>query len=72
MAYQKTTVEIDSEQLKLAEQILGTRGIKETVNAALHEVNRKAALEAASSYVLNGGMHVPEEGIWAAWREPRA
>jgi Arc/MetJ family transcription regulator len=71
MGYRKTTVEIDSEQLKWAEQVLGTHGIKETVNAALHEVNRKAALEAASSYVLNGGLHVPDEETWAAWREPR-
>jgi hypothetical protein len=71
MGYYKTTVEIDADELKMAEESLGTRGIKETVNAALHEVNRKAALKEASSYVLSGGLRVPDEETWAAWRKPR-
>jgi Arc/MetJ family transcription regulator len=71
MSYKKTTVEIDLDELDKAQGTLRTRGIKETVNAALREVNRKAALEEAAAYVLAGGMHLPDEKAWAAAREPR-
>jgi len=72
MPYHKTTVEIDTDELSKAEVVLGTSGIKDTVNSALREVNRRAALEEAAEYVLAGKMHVPDEGTWAAWREPRS
>jgi Arc/MetJ family transcription regulator len=71
MSFQKTTVEIDVEELEKAQETLRTHGIKETVNAALREVNRKAALKEAAAYVLSGRMRIPDEEIWAAWREPR-
>ncbi len=71
MSYQKTTVEIDVDELEQAQRTLRTRGIKETVNTALREVNRKAALEAAAAYVLTGEIHTPDEETWAGWREPR-
>lgn len=71
MAYHKTTVEIDLDELKKAEQHLGTHGIKETVNTALKEVNRRLALDGAAAYVLAGNLHVPDEQTWASWREPR-
>ena len=71
MPYHKTTVEIDTDALSSAEAILGTRGIKETVNRALEEVARRAALERAAAYVLAGSLHLPDEETWAAWREPR-
>lgn len=69
--YRKTTVEIDFDQLAKAQAALGTEGIKETVNAALREVSRKAALESAAEYVLSGRMAVPDLEMWAASREPR-
>lgn len=72
MEYHKTTVEIDMEELRRAEDTLGTSGIKETVNRALVEVNRRAALERAAEYVLAGELHLPDQATWAAWREPRA
>jgi len=72
MAYHKTTVEIDTEALSSAEAALGTRGIKETVNRALEEVARRAALERAAEYVVAGHLRVPDEESWAAWREPRS
>lgn len=72
MNYQKTTVEIDVEELEKAQESLQTHGIKETVNAALKEVNRRAALKEAAAYVLSGSMHVPDEETWAGWREPRS
>ena len=71
MTYHKTTVEIDTDELKTAARHLRTGGVKETVNAALKEVNRRAALENAAAYVLAGELHVPDEAMWAAWREPR-
>ena len=71
MGFHKTTVEIDLDELTRAQATLRTHGIKETVNAALREVNRKAALQAAAGYVLSGAMRVPDEQSWARWREPR-
>jgi len=70
--YHKTTVEIDTEELAKAEIALGTNGIKETVNRALEEVNRRDALERAARYVSNGELHVPDEQTLAAWRESRS
>lgn len=72
MPYHKTTVEIDTDELRKAEKILGTSGIKETVNRALQEVTRRASLEAAAQYVLTGRLHLPDEATLAAWREPRS
>lgn len=71
MPYHKTTVEIDTEALGRAEELLGTRGIKETVNRALEEVARRAVLREAADYVLAGDLHVPDETTWSVWREPR-
>jgi len=72
MPYRKTTVEIDTDELSKAAAVLGTRGIKETVNGALKEVNRRAALEETATFVLAGNMHVPDEATWSLWREPRS
>ena len=71
MSYQKTTVEIDTDELERARETLQTRGVKETVNAALREVNRRAALSRAAEYVAAGRLHVPDEESWAAGRGPR-
>ncbi len=72
MPYHKTTVEIDTDELGKAEAVLGTSGIKATVNGALKEVNRRAALGEAAKYVLAGELHVPDEAVWAAWRASRS
>jgi Arc/MetJ family transcription regulator len=69
--YHKTTVEIDTDALSAAEAVLGTRGIKDTVNSALREVHRRAALERAAALFLAGEIHLPDEETWARWREPR-
>lgn len=71
MAIQKTTVEIDLDALGEAAENLGTRGIKQTVNAALDEVNRRAALGRAAAYVREGAFHAPDEETWAALRDAR-
>jgi len=72
LPYHKTTVEIDTDELSKAEAVLGTNGTKATVNGALREVNRRAALEEAANYVLAGEMHLPDEAAWSAWRAPRS
>lgn len=72
MSLHKTTVEIDLEELARAQATLGTNGVKDTLNAALREVNRKAALATAAGIVRAGAFHVPDEKSWAAWREPRS
>jgi len=69
--YQKKTLEIDLNELMQAERNLQTHGIKETVNGALREVNRLAALRQAAAYVRAGTLHVPAERAWAASRAPR-
>ena len=68
--FHKTTVEIDLEQLERAQAALKTEGIKDTVNAALREVSRRAALQDAADYVLAGKLHVPDAETWAARRQP--
>lgn len=72
MAYHKTTVEIDIEAFAEAERNLQTRGYKETVNRALLEVNRRAALEHAAAYVRDARYCAPDESTFAAIRAPRA
>ena len=72
MSMHKTTVEVDLDELARAQSVLGTRGVKDTLNAALREVNRKAALTTAADLVRAGAFHVPGETTWAAWREPRS
>lgn len=70
MAARKTTVEIDLEALREAAGHLGTRGVKQTVNAALREINRRAALRRAAEYVRAGKLHLPDEETWARRRRP--
>jgi len=60
MAYRKTTVEIDFDELRDAAAELGTRGVKETLNTALREVNRKAALQRAAAAVRAGNLQAPD------------
>ncbi len=67
----KTTIEVDLDALTEAEKNLGTKGFKETVNGALADVNRRAALKRAAERIRSGDFHVPDEKTWAAWRAPR-
>jgi Arc/MetJ family transcription regulator len=72
VAYRKTTVEIDLDELQEAAAHLGTRGVKETVNTALREVNRKAALQMAAAYVRDGKLRAPDDKPPLSWQEPGA
>lgn len=41
----RTTVNVDDTTLQQARLVLGTRGVTETINAAMADVVRRAALE---------------------------
>lgn len=56
----KTTVEIDPEALSAAEAALGTKGIKETIDVALREAARRAALRRGAVYLEEGRQHLPD------------
>jgi hypothetical protein len=65
----RTTVTIDLAELRKAEGNLGTHGIKQTINRALVEVNRRIALERAAKYVESGRPSVPDWDAFVAWRK---
>ena len=60
---QRTTIELDMDELTRASEVLGTKTKRETVNRALREVNRMAALKRAASLVRQGDLNIvrPED-----------
>ncbi len=50
----RTTVELDQDQLAEARSVLGTKGIKDTIDAALDSVIRRSKREAFLKQVVNG------------------
>jgi len=64
----RTTVEIDLDAFHAAERNLGTRGFKETLNRALVDVNRRAALDRAVRYVEQDRESLPR---WDALERSR-
>jgi Arc/MetJ family transcription regulator len=59
----RTTVELDPVELERAKKTLGTKTTRDTVNRALLEVNRQAALRAAAALVRAGDLNIvrPED-----------
>jgi len=57
----KTTVEIDLGALREAARHLGTTGLKETLNAALRDVIRRAELERGATYLREELDHLPAD-----------
>ncbi|HEV7641288.1 MAG TPA: hypothetical protein VGO39_10520 [Gaiellaceae bacterium] len=68
---QRTTVEIDMTELDAAKKILGTRTIRDTVNTALREVRRRAALARAAALIEQGGSEIIEPEELTALRRVR-
>ena len=60
---QRTTLELDVGELRRAKETLGTRTIRDTVNTALREVNRQAALRRAAELIREGNLNIvrPED-----------
>lgn len=68
----KTTVELDPDALAAAEAALGTKGIKQTIDTALREAARQAALQRGATYLAEGRQQLPTPPDRAATPDPRA
>lgn len=67
----RTTLDLDEDMLAKAREILGTRGIKDTVDEALREiVRREAGRRLIAWYKENEDLHNPEI-MRRAWPPPR-
>jgi Arc/MetJ family transcription regulator len=67
----RTTVDLDIDELEQAKQTLGTGTTRETINTALREVNRRAALARAAAVIEQGGLEVVEPEELVELRRPR-
>jgi Arc/MetJ family transcription regulator len=66
----RTTLDIDEDMLAKAREILGTRGVKDTVDEALREVVRcEAGKRLMAWYKENEDLHNPEI-MDRAWPRP--
>jgi hypothetical protein len=68
---QRTTLVLDVDELERAKVVLGTRTTRETVNRALHEVNRHAALGLAAALVRRGDLNLAQPEDLAELRRNR-
>lgn len=67
----RTTIEMDEQLLEAAQAVLGTRGLKETVDRALREVVRASRRRALADRLSSGaGLDLDDETVRAArqWR----
>lgn len=67
----KTTVDVDRQLADEAAEILGTRSLKDTVNAALFQVVRTQGLRELAEAVRNGTLSVPTPEEYRKLREPK-
>jgi hypothetical protein len=54
MATRRTTVELDLDAVRRAQELLGTTTIRETIDRALREVDRHAALRHGAELIRTG------------------
>ncbi len=70
MGVKRTTLDIDEEMLGKAREILGTRGIRDTVDEALREVVRREAGDRLMTWLKeNEDLRNPEV-MAKAWPHP--
>ena len=67
----KTTVDVDTAAAEQAARILGTRSLKDTVNAALREVLAADLRRRLAGRVRTGGLPTPTPAELARLRAPR-
>ncbi len=68
----RTTIELDDELLAAAQQVLGTHGIKETVDSALSETVRAARRRRLADRLRSGeGFDRELLGPDARWQQQR-
>jgi Arc/MetJ family transcription regulator len=68
----RTTLDLDLAELEEARRVLGTKTKRDTVNRALREVNRMAALRRAAELVRSGGLNIVQPEDLPALRQPRS
>lgn len=67
----RTTVDLDMDELSAAREILGTETTRDTINTALREVRRRAALARAAQLIEQGDLDIIEPEELAALRQAR-
>jgi hypothetical protein len=70
-ATHRTTVDIDIEAYDEARRALGTRGYRDTINEALREVTRVAALRRGADLIRSGGLDLVTPDDLAQLRKVR-
>lgn len=70
-ATHRTTIEIDRDAFDEARRELGTRGYRDTVNGALRDVVRRAALRRGAELIRSGDFDVATPEDLAELRKPR-
>ncbi len=68
----RTTIDIDVEAYEQAREALGTRGFKDTVNAALYAVARRQALSRFAERIRRNEFRAPTPEELAEMRKPRS
>lgn len=68
----RTTVDLDMDELKRAKETLGTGTTRDTINTALREINRRAALARAAALIEQGLLEIVEPEELAALRQARS
>ena len=68
---QRTTVDLDMTELDAAKSVLGTSTIRDTVNGALRDVARRAALRNPAAMIEQGAFEVVDPEELAELRRPR-
>lgn len=67
----KTTVDVDRELADEAAEVLGTKSLKDTINAALFQVLRTKGLRELAEAVRNGTLSVPTPEEYRELRKPK-
>lgn len=70
-ATHRTTVDIDLAAYAEARRVLGTRGYRDTVNAALREVGRRSKLRHAADLIRGGDLDLVTPEDLVVLRAPR-
>ena len=62
-ATQRTTVELDMRRVRRVQKMLGTKTMRETIDKALHEVERHETLRRGADVIRKGGLNIvrPED-----------
>lgn len=67
----RTTIDLDMDALQRAQAVLGTTTKRDTVNQALREVDRLAALRRAANQIREGGLNIVRPEDLPAMRKSR-